>query len=164
MGASRPDALHNRLGVFHMETYSSGYDHCELKAGGTRYDFHNQPDEFAANSWFAMKGKALYQLTSEVAPGFIARVLEKAGWRQDEVDLVVPHQASPHALAHIVKRCGFGAERVIDYAAEIGNQVAASLPIALYKAREAGRLQAGMKVLLLGTSAGVSLGGAAMVV
>jgi 3-oxoacyl-[acyl-carrier-protein] synthase-3 len=147
-----------------METYSSGYDHCELKAGGTRYDFHNQPDEFAANSWFAMKGKALYQLTSEVAPGFIARVLEKAGWRQDEVDLVVPHQASPHALAHIVKRCGFGAERVIDYAAEIGNQVAASLPIALYKAREAGRLQAGMKVLLLGTSAGVSLGGAAMVV
>jgi len=157
-------AQRNRLGAFHMETYPSGYDHCELKAGGTRFDFHQQPDEFAANSWFAMKGKALYQLTSEIAPGFIARVLEKAGWRQEEVDLVVPHQASPHALAHIIKRCGFGADRVIDYAAEIGNQVAASLPIALFKAREDARLKAGMKVLLLGTSAGVSLGGAAMVV
>ena len=53
---------------------------------------------------------------------------------------------------------------MIDYAADIGNQVAASLPIALSKAREAGRLEAGMKVLLLGTSAGVSLGAIAMVV
>jgi len=154
----------NRLGAFHMETYASGYEHCQLKAGGTRYDFHKQPEEFAANSWFNMKGKALYQLTSEAAPGFIARVLAKAGWKQSDVDLVVPHQASPHALAHIVKRCGFGTERVIDYAAEIGNQVAASLPIALFKARQDGRLEAGMKVLLLGTSAGVSLGGAAMIV
>jgi 3-oxoacyl-[acyl-carrier-protein] synthase-3 len=164
IGAQPADAARNRIGALHMETYSAGYDHCELKAGGTRFDFHRQPEAFAANSSFVMKGKALYQLTSQAAPGFIARVLQKAGWRQDEVDLVVPHQASPHALAHIVKRCGFSAECVIDYAADIGNQVAASLPIALFKAREAGRLEAGMKVLLLGTSAGVSLGAIAMVV
>lgn len=152
------------LGPFHMETYSAGYEHCELRAGGTRYDFHNQPEEFAANSTFDMQGTALYNLSSKVAPGFIARLLDIAGWKQSEVDLVVPHQASPHALAHIIKRCGFAADRVVDIAGEMGNQVAASLPITLFKAREAGRLEAGMKVLLLGTSAGVSLGGAAMVV
>ena len=152
------------LGAFHMETYSEGYTHCELRAGGTRYDFHREPAEFAANSLFAMRGAALYQLTSQAAPGFIARLLEKAGWKQSEVDLVVPHQASPHALTHIVRRCGFAAERVVDLAAEMGNHAAASLPITLFKAREAGRLETGMKVLLLGTSAGVSLGGAAMVV
>jgi 3-oxoacyl-[acyl-carrier-protein] synthase-3 len=152
------------LGVMHMETYAEGYSYCELRAGGTRYDFETQREEFAANAEFSMQGAALYRLSSEAAPGFIARLLEKAGWRQGDVDLVVPHQASPHALAHIVKRCGFAAERVIDLVAELGNQVAASWPIALYKAREAGRLQPGMKVLVLGTSAGISLGGATMVV
>jgi len=153
-----------RLGPTHMETYAEGYAYCELRAGGTRYDFQADHDAFAANSEFEMHGASLYRISSEAAPNFIARLLEKAGWGQDEVDLVVPHQASPHALAHIIKRCGFAADRVVDLVAEIGNQVAASWPIALYKAREAGRLQAGMKVLVIGTSAGVSLGGATMVV
>jgi 3-oxoacyl-[acyl-carrier-protein] synthase III len=164
MSVARAGSAKHALGPFHMETYSEGYAYCELRAGGTRYDFHRETETFAANSLFNMQGPALYRLSSQVAPGFIARLLDKAGWKQCEVDLVVPHQASPHAMAHIIKRCGFAAERVVDLVAEIGNQVAASLPIALYKAREAGRLEAGMKVLLLGTSAGVSLGGAAMVV
>lgn len=157
-------AAPRRIGAIHMETYAEGYDYCELRAGGTRYDFHTQRDEFSANALFAMQGAALYRLSSEAAPGFIARLLQKAGWRQNDVDLVVPHQASPHALAHIVKRCGFAADRVVDFVSEIGNQVAASWPIAFYKAREAGRMEPGMKVLVLGTSAGVSLGGAAMVI
>jgi 3-oxoacyl-[acyl-carrier-protein] synthase-3 len=151
------------LGPMHMETYSEGYDYCELRAGGTRYDFHAEHDAFAANALFEMKGASLYRLSSEAAPRFIAHLLERAGWRQNEVDLVVPHQASAHALAHIIKRCGFAAERVVDLVAELGNQVAASWPIALYKAREAGRIAPGMKVLVLGTSAGVSLGGMALV-
>lgn len=152
------------LGPVHMETYAEGYECCELRAGGTRYDFHAEHELFAANAWFDMKGAALYRLSSEAAPDFIARLLALAGWRQDEVDLVVPHQASAHALAHIAKRCGFASERVVNLVAEIGNQVAASWPIALYKAREAGRLRRGAKVLVLGTSAGVSLGGAALTV
>ncbi len=160
--SARPPAACS-LGAVHMETYAEGYAFCELRAGGTRYDFQNERETFAANAEFEMHGAALYRLTSEAAPGFIARLLEKADWRQQDVDLVVPHQASAHALAHIIKRCGFPAEKVIDLVAELGNQVAASWPIALFKAREAGRLKPGMKVLLLGTSAGVSLGGATMV-
>lgn len=152
------------IGPMHLETYAEGYSYCELRAGGTRYDFNTEREAFAANAEFNMQGAALYRLSSEAAPSFIARLLEKVGWRQDDVDLVVPHQASAHALAHIIKRCGFDSARVVDLVAELGNQVAASWPIVLYKAREAGRLQRGMKVLLLGTSAGVSLGGATMVV
>jgi len=152
-----------QLGGFLIETYADGYEYCELRSGGTRFDFQHERDAFEANALFDMQGAALYRLTSEAAPGFIARLLERAGWRQGEVDLVVPHQASPHALAHIVKRCGFAKERVIDHVAELGNQVAASLPIALFKARQHNRLERGMKVLLIGTSAGVSLGGATMV-
>lgn len=152
-----------QIGATHMETYPAGYDFCELRAGGTRFDFQTEREAFAANAEFEMRGHALYKLSSEVAPGFIERLLEKAGWRKGDVDLVIPHQASPHALAHISKRCGFQADMVVDFVADIGNQVAASWPIAFYKAREQQRIESGMKLLIIGTSAGVSLGGAAMV-
>lgn len=157
------DTARCQIGAMHMETYAEGYDFCELRAGGTRYDFQAEREAFSANAEFEMRGASLYRLSSEAAPAFIARLLEKAGWRQDDVDLVVPHQASPHALAHIIKRCGFAADRVVDFVADIGNQVAASWPIAFYKARQQGRIEPGMKLLVIGTSAGVSLGGAAMV-
>ena len=149
---------------FHMETYADGYDHCALRSGGTRYDFHDEAEAFAANAYFDMDGRALYKLTSAELPGFITRLLEKSDMKQSHVDLVVPHQASPHALAHMVKRCGFAKSQVFDIVADMGNQVAASLPIALHEARAAGRLEPGMKVMLIGTSAGVSLGGAIVTV
>ena len=156
--------ISNRISSFHMETFSEGYDYCSLQSGGTRYDVHENPEEFIQHAYFEMNGKALYKLSCERMPGFIDRLLKKANWNRSDIDLVVPHQASPHALAHLSKRCGFGADRVFNIVSDIGNQVAASIPIALFKARAEGRLHDGMKVLLLGTSAGVSLGGASLTI
>lgn len=153
-----------RLAGFLMETYATGYELCQLAAGGTRFDYHNDPAGFAAHARFQMDGAGLYRLSAAQAPGFIDRLLAGAGWTQESVDLVVPHQASPHALAHIIKRCGFSADKVIDIVKSHGNQIAASLPIALAHARDTGRLEAGMRVMLIGTAAGVSLGGACLVV
>ena len=145
-------------GPLHMETWSDGYEACQLAAGGTRFDYQKDRAAFDAASTFQMDGRALYKLTSKRLPDFLERVLATAGWTRDGVDLVVPHQASPHALAHIVQRCGFHADQVFDMVRTMGNQVAASLPIALCEARAAGRVVPGAKLLLIGTSAGVSLG------
>ena len=149
-----------RLGGFHMETYAEGYDACTLASGGTGIDFHADPDAFARNAYFRMDGKALYRITAAALPGFLDRILGNAGLERADIDLVVPHQASPHALAHIIRRGGFPPDRVFDRVRTIGNQVAASIPVALCMAREEGRIQTGMRVLLVGTSAGVSLAGA----
>lgn len=146
-----------------METYPEGYDACRLGAGGTRYDFHRSPDEFAANSLFEMDGKSLYRITFQHFESFLHRLLGRAGWAIEDVDLVLPHQASIRALAHLVDQCGFPQERVIDLMRIYGNQVAASLPVVLDHARRSGRLKEGMRVLMVGTSAGLSLGGLALV-
>ena len=157
-------AAPRRLLHVHMETYAQGYELCQLASGGTRFDYHNDEKGFAAHARFQMDGAGLYRLSAREAPGFIDRLLAGAGWTHEDVDLVVPHQASPHALAHIIRRCGFSADKVIDIVRSHGNQIAASLPIALVHARDTGRLQPGMKVMLVGTAAGVSLGGACLVV
>ncbi|HRJ01331.1 MAG TPA: 3-oxoacyl-[acyl-carrier-protein] synthase III C-terminal domain-containing protein, partial [Hyphomonas sp.] len=156
---ARPEAG-VRFGGFHMETFSEGYDACTLAAGGTGIDFHADPAAFARNAWFRMDGKALYRITAAALPGFLDRLLGQRGLTRGDIDLVVPHQASPHALAHIIRRGGFGAERVFDRVRTLGNQVAASLPVALNLARAEGRIVPGMRILLIGTSAGVSLAGA----
>ncbi|MBL8579068.1 MAG: ketoacyl-ACP synthase III [Mesorhizobium sp.] len=152
----------SRLRAALFETYPEGYEFCQLAAGGTGIDFHLEPDRFRAAALFHMDGHNLFKLTAKYFPSFVERTLERAGWRQSDVDLVVPHQASPMALAHLVKRCGFSVEQVVNIVADYGNQVAASIPTALHLALQSGRLPGGAKLLVLGTSAGVSFGGMAI--
>ena len=75
-------------------------------------------------------------------------------------DLVVPHQASVHALHLMRRRLGIPAAKLVDLLAERGNQVAASIPSMLDDALVSGRAKKGDLILLLGTTAGITLGGA----
>jgi len=145
-----------------MRTYPSAYDACGIGAGGTRFDFHWQPDEFAAHSSFRMDGKALFRITHRHFSRFVDELLTAAGWTARDVDLVVPHQASPLALEHMIRQTGMSVDRVVNIAARFGNQIAASIPTALDIAWVNGRVRKGCKLLMLGTSAGVSFGGMAI--
>ncbi|MFN3824060.1 MAG: 3-oxoacyl-[acyl-carrier-protein] synthase III C-terminal domain-containing protein [Pseudorhodobacter sp.] len=146
-----------------LRSYPSAYAACGIGAGGTRFDFVTQAQEFAEHSLFAMDGKALFRLAAQHFGGFVAELLDRAGWRPGEVDLVVPHQASPAGLAHMIRLTGFAPDRVVNIATSHGNQIAASIPFALDMARREGRVWPGARVLMLGTSAGVSFGGLALV-
>ncbi|MDG4883831.1 3-oxoacyl-[acyl-carrier-protein] synthase III C-terminal domain-containing protein [Mesorhizobium sp. WSM4884] len=158
----RAEPGEGRLAASLMRTYPSAWEACGIGSGGTRFDFRKQPEEFARHSLFHMDGKELFRLTSRHFNGFVSALLERAGWRHDDVDLVVPHQASPFALAHMARQTGFAPEKLVDIAARFGNQIAASIPFALDVARREGRAAPGTKLLFLGTSAGVSFGGMAL--
>lgn len=145
-----------------MRTYPSAYEACEIGAGGTRFDFERKPAEFAAHAVFRMDGKELFRVTHRHFPRFVDDLLAAAGWSPADVDLVVPHQASPLALEHMIEQTGMRGERVVNIAARFGNQIAASIPTALDIAWRDGRITRGTRLLLLGTSAGVSFGGMAI--
>jgi 3-oxoacyl-[acyl-carrier-protein] synthase III len=152
-----------RVAAVLMRSYPSGYEACGIGAGGTRFDFAAEAEDFAANAVFAMDGRTLFRLASLHFQGFVDDLLDRAGWQRHAVDLVIPHQASPAALAHMVRQTGFDAGQVMNIVGDYGNQIAASIPFALDMARRSGRVKAGSKLLLLGTSAGVSFGGIALV-
>ncbi len=145
-----------------MRTYPSAFEACSIGSGGTRFDLRRQPEEFSRHAIFHMDGKELFRISSRYFKGFVTDLLAKAGWRHDEVDIVVPHQASPFALAHMARQIGFAPEKLVDISGEHGNQIAASIPFALDVARRQGRIPRRTKVLFLGTSAGVSFGGMAL--
>lgn len=163
LGQSQPQAG-SCVRAVRFRSYPSVYEACEIGAGGTRFDLHHAPQAFAAHSHFAMNGKALFRITTQHFAGFVKDILDAAGWQAADVDLVVPHQASPAGLAHMIRQTGFPPARVVSIAADYGNQVAASIPFAFDAARRDGRINTGDRVLLLGTSAGVSFGGLALVI
>jgi 3-oxoacyl-[acyl-carrier-protein] synthase III len=141
-------------------THSEAAHLCEIRTG-SRY----APDRVgvpADPARFRMDGRGVFRAASRHLPGFLDGLLSGAGLALGDVDLVVPHQASHHGLAWLRRLLGVPAERVVDIYAERGNQVSASLPSALHAAVADGRLARGDTVLLVGTGAGLSLGGAVL--
>ena len=137
-------------------TLSEGVDHCRIRSGGSR--FHRRGDPAHSEALFEMRGRRLYALVARELPGFTETLLREAGVTRDEVALLIPHQASRQALDHVERNLGF-AGRMVDIFGEYGNQVGASLPTALHLALARKQLQRGQKALLLGSGAGVSIGG-----
>lgn len=142
-----------------MRTFPQGATLCEIKGGGSRYHPTRINEPFEPLALFRMDGKGVFRLATTHLPDFVHNLLKGAGLTHDEIDWVVPHQASHLALQHLARRIGFRREQVIDIFAEHGNQVAASLPTALDYAIRDGRIRRGQRVLLIGTGAGLSLGG-----
>ncbi|MDR2853200.1 MAG: beta-ketoacyl-ACP synthase 3 [Burkholderiaceae bacterium] len=152
----------SRILAVELGTYSEGADLCRIPGGGSRYHPSRIDQPFDPLSKFHMDGKGVFKLAAVHLPAFLERLLARAGVTRDQIDWVVPHQASQLAMTHAAKRLGFARDKIVDIFAEHGNQVAASLPTALDVAIRDGRIQRGHRLLMLGTGAGLSLGGAVL--
>jgi 3-oxoacyl-[acyl-carrier-protein] synthase III len=140
-------------------TYSEGVHFCEIPGCGSRQHPNRTTEPIVPLSLFRMDGKAVFRLAAEHLPGFLKGLLTGSGTSLDEIALVVPHQASHHALEYLRRLLKLKRERMIDVFASQGNQVAASLPSALDAAIRDGRLRRGETALLIGSGAGLCLGG-----
>lgn len=152
--ASAPSLLAARF-----ETWSEAAHACEIPGGGSRLTPARHPGDYADVCYFKMDGKRLYRAVAEQFDRFVEVLLRDAGLGIDAIDRVIPHQASALGMAHVFKRIAVPRERVEDIFEDYGNQVSASLPTALHHALDHGRLRAGDTALLIGTAAGVTLGG-----
>lgn len=145
----------------HSITLREGIELCQIRSGGSRY--HRRGDPGHSEALFEMHGPPLFAMVARALPTFLDELLDRAGLRRDDIDRLIPHQASRRALDHLPRYVGIGAERMTDIFGEFGNQVAASLPTALHLARQRGEWRAGQTALLLGSGAGVSIGGLVIV-
>lgn len=144
-----------------METWPEGAALTEIRGGGTTLPaVRHEPGKNSPDFLFHMDGPGVFRLAAERIGPFVGGLIGDAASRWDGVDLVIPHQGSLLAMRHLRQRLGIPEEKLIEVAADHGNLIAASLPLALHEAILSGRLRRGQTALLLGTSAGFSLGGA----
>ena len=111
---------------------------------------------------FHMRGLAIFKQASRLIGPFLDQFFATLSWDRGDLDAVVPHQASRHAVDLLTSRLGFRDDQVVQNLALRGNCIAASLPLALAEAVHAGRIRRGDKVLLVGTGAGLTLGALAL--
>lgn len=142
-----------------MKTFSEGHDYCQVLGGGTAKHPRLDMENIIENNLFTMQGKNTFTLATQHLPGFVDEIVDAAGLSKDDIDLLIPHQASKLAMHFMKNNLGFKAEKVMDIYSNHGNQVAASIPTAFHEAIVQNRLKKGMKALLIGSSAGISLGG-----
>jgi 3-oxoacyl-[acyl-carrier-protein] synthase-3 len=82
------------------------------------------------------------------------KVLEEAGVDLADVALVVPHQANKRILDAVGERLGVPPDKLFANVQRYGNTGSASVPVALWEAREQGRIKPGDLVLLTAFGAG----------
>ena len=105
-----------------------------------------------------MDGPEIFNFTLDIVPKTMEDVLAKNGLTRDDIDLYVFHQANKFMLDSIRKINGLPRDKFYVNLETTGNTVSSTIPIALKQLEDAGRLQPGMKVMLMGFGVGLSWG------
>ena len=126
--------------------------------GGGSARHPSKPGHNSADDLFHMNGSAVLRMVRNIDAGFLDELYPGLSKSLLDIDVVVPHQASKVGLL-MLRRFGWQEQRVMQTLQWLGNCVAASIPATLYQAVRDSNIKRGQKVLLVGTGAGLSIGG-----
>jgi len=143
-------------------TWPEGAGLTEIRGGGSALPAGRWASATPEDYLFHMDGRSVFRLASGLLPDFVHDFFRthRLGW--EDFSLIIPHQASLTSLTLLRRRLGIPEERFLMFAQDYGNTIAASIPMGLHLALTSGRIQEGDRVLMIGTSAGFSLGIAAL--
>jgi 3-oxoacyl-[acyl-carrier-protein] synthase-3 len=126
----------------------------QIPVGGTRHPASEAFDE--ADAYLQMNGREVFKFATRVMEESVMRLLDRLELTVDDIDLLVPHQANQRIIDHAIGRLGIEPARVFGNLDRYGNTSAASIPLAMAEARDAGVLTPGMRVMMVGFGAGLT--------
>ena len=153
------DGEESKLLDFTMNTWPSGSDLTEVRGGGTNLHPHDENTTFDDNL-FSMNGPMIYKMARKIVYEQIQKDLKNNNLSTDDINLLIPHQASSLAVKAYSKFGGFEESKVINIIEKTGNCVAASIPLALALAHEKKLFNRGDLIYFVGTGAGLSVASA----
>ena len=103
-----------------------------------------------------MNGRQVFRFATRVVSDSIAQVINQAGLTVDDIDLIVPHQANVRIIESAAKKLKFPTEKFFVNLEKAGNTSAASIPVALCEAVEAGLLKPDDNVVFVGFGGGLT--------
>ncbi len=107
-------------------------------------------------SLLKMSGSEVFRFATRILSQSVKEVTEPAGLALDDIDLIIPHQANTRILQVAAKQLGVPMERMFVNLDRFGNTSAASVPLALVDAIDAGRVHAGDRVVLVAFGGGLT--------
>ncbi len=148
------------LAVFGHETYAQHLALCRVDGGGHRQSVFEYNPAIRSEYQFSMDGPGVVRVVLKQLKPMVDRMLAEyqsvnPSFRLETMHWI-PHQGSPRALALVRKQLDVPITQFHCEVEQIGNLVAASIPVMFDRVRKANRLAIGSPLMLLGTSAGYS--------
>lgn len=109
-----------------------------------------------------MDGKEVFRHAVVQMGESAALAAKEAEWELDDIDMLIPHQANIRIIDATARRLGLDPSRVYTNIERYGNTSAASIPIALSEALDAGLVSPGANLVLVAFGAGLTWGAAAV--
>jgi len=141
-----------------MHADGNGWDYIHVPAGGSREPTSQQTLD-ARRHYIKMRGRDVYKFAVEKMQWLLADCMEHCGLGPDDVDLVVPHQVNIRIIKSATSKLNFPMEKVYVNIDRYGNTSAASIPLALAEARDAGLIGPDSTLLLVAFGAGLTWAG-----
>jgi len=151
----------DEAGIIDTDLYSDGrYGELLFQpAGGSRTPATHETVDRRLH-FAKMKGNEVFKVAVRMFEQCAHRILERNGFKAEDIDVFVPHQANLRIIEAAVKRLKLPMERVIVNVDRYGNTGAASVYVALEEAWAGKRLKPGDLVLLAAFGGGFTWGAA----
>ncbi len=148
-------------------TSKGGILACELGADGQGKDFLKVPGGCSfkpiseevidkKEQYIKMDGNQVFKFAVKIMGQASLDVIKKGGLKPEDIDLFIPHQANKRIINSAAKRLKINSNKVFVNLPKYGNTSGASVPIALYEAREEGLVKKGDKIVLVAFGAGLT--------
>lgn len=128
-----------------------------LPAGGSAIPFSQQVLD-DGSQYVRMKGREIFKNAVRTLTQCCHEALEANGYKSEQVDWLVPHQANVRILESVADHFEFPKEKVIMSLHETGNTSAASIPVAFDLGKKEGKIKRGQLILLAAFGAGLTSG------
>jgi len=140
-------------GILSTHLFSDGRMHDYLCSDGG-------PSSTQTTGYIQMQGKEVYRHAVVNMAQAIEEAVNANGVGVDQIDWLLPHQASKRIIDGTTKRLGFRQEKVIVTVDRHANTSAASIPLALAQGVDDGRIKPGELVLMVAMGGGFTWGSA----
>ena len=105
-----------------------------------------------------MEGREVFKRAVRAVTQSVKNALNQAGLTSADIDVVLPHQANIRIIEAVCSRLDIPMEKTHNVLEHTGNTSAASSPLAMAAAQDAGALQPGTIVVMTGFGAGMAWG------
>ena len=105
-----------------------------------------------------MNGKTVFLNASRRMPEAVHEALESSGFKLDDIDVFLFHQANLRINEMVAKQLGIPESKVISTIQKFGNTTAATIPLGMHEAIKTGRLKPGMLVASAAFGSGFTWG------
>ena len=105
-----------------------------------------------------MQGAEVFRHAVDRMSAASTQAAQAAGWRMEDVDRLVPHQANARITDFVARKLAIPHHRQLQNIQHVGNTGAASIPLLLTQAAADGQIAPGHRLLLTAFGAGLTWG------